>query len=164
MVSSYPLEYRLLMATLSKENDSFSPINYLLPLAPQCEVSRDKHPTYARIWAGLIFCKSCADKHSSCESITVVAMPCPKTALWGTPPHSPIHMFFPSHLPQCSLRLSCSMANINVLFKAEYSGFYSQHYASLHWELPTAKRIFSNQGWEQTRFMDISINTRMAIR
>lgn len=133
------------MTTPSKENDSFSPINYLLPVASQCQVTGDKHPTYAGIWADLIFCRSCADNHSSDNHVSSWPWkPCSAQRLHVEAflPHPVLHLPFPS-LPRCSLSISSGTVNVNVSLRAENSVFYSQPSdvsASLHCHLPTAKK------------------------
>lgn len=65
-------------------------------------------PFYARKLKSLILCRSCADNHGCCQSMSTMVLPIPEDGVPQHPPHSLTLRFSPSPLSLCSLSLGGS--------------------------------------------------------
>lgn len=75
----------LLMDT-SQRSDPPSPSSYQLPIVPWLVVGpRSPTPTFSGTSGGLIVCRSYSCKHSGCEFVDVIAIPCPEESISQRP-------------------------------------------------------------------------------
>lgn len=84
------------------------------------------HPSNARTWVGLILWGSCSGNHGYCEIMITKALSFPEVNI-------PLHSFPPPFLNVCWAFVGSGRGvNGDVLFRAEYSVFYSQYFEQLH--------------------------------
>lgn len=111
-------------------------------------------PSILEVSIGLILYRPYAGNHSFFDFICATTV---SSVVHSTPLHPLVLIFFLFLLLQCPLSLARDRNIISIVEHSQsliLSTLYS--YGFQHWPLPSIKRSFSNQGWDQNKSIGIN--------